>query len=150
MGFFKTGAILSFFRELFVYHHSSLEFRAKQLAAMIGANKRVEECEKELLEEIAKEIYPNEPNRADILVHTVLEYVHKIIELNGLDIDELLIDIDKELKETPRFVKKINIEMLKRFLECDSDEDTKILQIRIIEFLENEIKEYLDKIKEEG
>ena len=142
LNFFEKGALLSFFRELFVYHHSSLEFRAKQLAAMIVANANMDECEKELLDKIAHEIYPDSKERAGILIHTTIEYVDKVIELNGLDIDELLMDIDKELKETPRFVKKIDLDMLKRFFKCSHDEETKLTQIRILEFLENEKKEF--------
>jgi len=139
---FKKSAILSFFRELIVYHHSSLEFRAKLLAAMIVAGGEMKDCERDLLKKITKEIYPDNVDRAEILYHTTMEYVDKVIEDNGLDLDELLIDIDKELKETPRFVKKIDLESLKRFVGCSLDEDSKITRIRILEFFENEIKDY--------
>jgi len=145
VNFFKRGAILSFFRELFVYHHSSLEFRAKQLAAMIVADGDVSDCEKELLNKISHEIYPDNKERAGVLIHTTMEYVDKVIELNGLNIDELLIDIDDELKETPRFVKKIDIDMLKRFFQCPHNDETKLTQIRILEFLENEKNEFSKK-----
>ncbi len=145
--FFKKSAILSFFRELIVYHHSSLEFRAKLLASMIAAAGEIKECERDLLDKISKEIYIDNKDRAEILYHTTIEYVQKVIEDNGLDLDELLIDIDKELKENPRFVEKIDIDSLKKFIGCSLDEDVKITRIRIIEFLENEIKEYKRKDK---
>lgn len=109
---------------------------------MIVAGGEMKDCERDLLKKITKEIYPDNVDRAEILYHTTMEYVDKVIEDNGLDLDELLIDIDKELKETPRFVKKIDLESLKRFVGCSLDEDSKITRIRILEFFENEIKDY--------
>ncbi len=143
--FFKKSAILSFFRELIVYHHSSLEFRAKLLAAMIVAGGGLRDCERDLLDKISKEIYPDNLDRAEILYHTTIEYVEKVMEDNGLDLDELILDIDKELKETPRFIKKIDIKLLERFLGCSLNEEEKITRERIIDFLKDEIKEYEGK-----
>ncbi len=132
---------LSFFRELFVHHHRSLEFRAKVFASMIATNEVDDEKEYEILREIAKEIYKDDEYRVDVLVHTTKEYVDKIIRKNSLDIDRLLLDIDKELKKHKRYIKKINLEHLKRFYELDTDnEDKFILQTRILEFFENELK----------
>ncbi len=135
------GWFLSFFREVFVYHNSSLEFRAKLLAAMIGANQDMDDCELDILESIAKEIYPNDEARVDVLVRTTKEYVKKIIDKNGLELNELIKSIDRELKEEKRFCDKINIERLSRLLVCsEGDEETQLTQTRILEYLQNEIE----------
>ena len=132
--------IYSFFREFLVFHYSSLEFRAKLLASMISVKKEIDECEKELLEDISKEIYKDDEDRAEILVNTTLEYVKKVYEVNDLYIDDLLLDIDKSLKRYPKFYKKINIEKLKRFLKCKATPDEKLLRVRIIEYLQRELE----------
>jgi len=135
------GWFLSFFREVFVYHNSSLEFRAKLLAAMIGANQDMDDCELDILESIAKEIYPDDEARVDVLIRTTKEYVKKIIDKNGLELNELIKSIDRELKEEQRFCDKINIERLSRLLECsEGDEETQLTQTRILEYLQNEIE----------
>lgn len=131
---------LSFFRELFVYHHTSLEFRAKLFASMIATNKIDNTCEYKTLKEIAKEIYKDDEYRVDVLVHTTREYVNKIIENDSLDIDRLLIDIDRELKKNKRFIDKINLNHLRRFYSCNGDEETILLQTRILEFYESELR----------
>ncbi len=134
---------LSFFREIFVYHNSSLEFRAKLLAVVIGANKDIDECEKELLLEVAKETYPDDIARVDVLVNTTKEFVSKIIENNGLNVNELILRINQDLKEIKRFHEKIDTNQLRRFLVCsEEDEETYITQLRIIEFLENSIRNF--------
>ncbi len=140
------GWFLSFFREVFVYHNSSLEFRAKLLAAMIGANKDMDSCELDILEQIAKEIYPDDEARVDVLIRTTKEYVEKIISNNGLELNELMKSIDKTLKIEERFCEKINIERLSRFLECSvDDEETQLTQTRILEYLQEEIDQHFKK-----
>jgi len=136
---FKS-AFLSFFREIFVPHHRSLEFRAKLFATMISSNKEDNTREYDILEEISKEIYKNDEYRIDVLVRTTKEYIEKIVNNNSLDIDVLLLDIDKELKENRRYIDKINMEYLRRFYTNSGDETVEILQTRILEFFENEIK----------
>ena len=137
---------LSFFREVFVHHNSSLEFRAKLLAAMIGTNLEMDKCELEILDTIAKEIYPNDEARVDVLTRTTQEYVKKIIENNGLELNELIKSIDRELKIEERFFEKINIEQLSRFLGCSlEDEETQLTQTRILEYLQSEITTYKAK-----
>ncbi len=134
---------LTFFRDLFLYHNSSLEFRAKLFAAIIGANKHVDSCEKELLNQVAREIYPDDEARADVFVMTTIEYVTKIIQHNGLDLNELILAIDAELRDVKRFCEKVDIEKLRRFLVCsEDDEETQLIQQRILEFLENEVKNF--------
>ncbi len=137
------GRFLSFFREIFVYHNSSLEFRAKLLAAIIGSNKKINLCEEGVLEEVAKEIYPKNEARVDVLINTTKEFVKKIIEKNGLDVNELILSISRDLKEVKRFHQKIDIPMLERFLVCSkNDKETYIIQLRIIEFLKNSIQDF--------
>jgi hypothetical protein len=137
------GWFLSFFREIFVYHNSSLEFRAKLLAAVIGSNKVIDACEKELLQTVAEETYPEDIARVDVLMHTTKEFVNKIVDNNGLNVNELIVSINQDLKEVRRFHEKIEIKQLKRFLVCsEEDEETYITQVRIIEFLENSIENY--------
>jgi len=133
-------ALFSFFREFLVFHHSSLEFRAKLLAAMISVKKGDLECEEKTLKEIAHSIYKNNEIRADILINTTHEYIEKVKEMNDLGIDELILDIDKNLKKHRRFYSKIDIEILKRFLKCKASTEEKLLRLRIIEFLQNELK----------
>ncbi len=137
------GWFLSFFRDIFVYHNSSLEFRAKLLAAVIGANKKIDDCENDLLQKVAQETYPNDTARVDVLINTTKEFVSKIIDNNGLDVNELIMSINQDLKDMKRFHEKIDIEKLKLFLVCsEDDEDTHITQIRVIEFLENAIDNF--------
>ncbi len=134
---------LSFFRDIMLYHSSSLEFRAELLALMISANKGMNECELSLLKEVAQEIYPKDEARVDVLVRIVKEFVQKVIDNNGLDINELIDKVQYELKVESRFYEKIDIEMLKRFIKCaQNDAQTQLIQKRIIEFLELEIQNF--------
>jgi hypothetical protein len=134
--------LFSFFREFLVFHHSSLEFRAKLFAAMISAKKDIDKCEEETLNKIAYQIYKDDEVRAEIFINTVKEYIEKVREMNDLGVDELVVDIDKNLKKYPKFYKKIDIELLKKFLKCKASTDEKLLRLRIIEFLQDELKEY--------
>ena len=138
---FKNTKILflSFFRELFVHNHRSLEFRAKLFASMIASNKADNEKEYDILRDIAKEIYKNDEYRIDVLIHTTKEYVDKIVENNSLDIDCLILDIDKKLKKHKRYVGKINMNHLRSFYDSSGDEDSVLLQTRILEYYEAEI-----------
>ncbi len=136
------------FRELFLYHHDSLEFRAKIYALMIVSNsdygderlnhKRNEQhdiCEYEKLERIVEDIYPKDIHRQNTLILTTKEYVHKIREPNGLGIDELIFHIEKSLKKKPRYALKIIIEHLNELSKCPTDRDSTSYQTRIITFL---------------
>ncbi len=134
---------LSFFRDIFVYHTSSLEFRAKVIASVIAIKYGINECEERILEDLAYKTYKNDKARAKLLIQVTKEYVTKIIDKNELDINSLIRNIDNTLKSTKRLVYKINIKELKRFLECSEDsEEIHTIQKRIIEFLQLEIKEY--------
>ena len=66
--------IQKMFREFLVYHHSSLEYRAKLLTLMVSSNGEIDTCEKEKLKEIAQTIYSDNADRAALLIDTVNEY----------------------------------------------------------------------------
>jgi chromosomal replication initiation ATPase DnaA len=133
---------LKLFREFLVYHHSSLEYRAKLLTLMVSANGEICACEKQKLKEIAHKIYKTDYDRAMLLVDTVHEYHVKIVTNNGLDFEHLIAQVQKETKSVKRFVTKIDITLLSEFSQCTEDEDEKLFQTRILEFMENLKSEY--------
>jgi len=137
---------LSFFREFFIYHHKSLEFRAKVFASMIASNQKDDDVEYEILKEVAKEIYKDQ-YRINVLVETTKEYVEKIINIKSLNIDSLIKEIDREIRKNPRYITKINIRHLKKFLVQPehTDEKTYLLQLRIIEYFKNELRYFNNK-----
>ena len=110
------------FRELFLYHHSSLEFRAKLFAAVIAADHAANECEFDIVKVAGMAIYRDE-DRSNTLVLTTREYVKKVIEDNGLDIDELIDDIIRDRKAVPRYAKKIDTAQLRPLLECQGGDE---------------------------
>ena len=130
------------FREFLVYHHSSMEYRAKILTLIISSNGEMCECEKQKLKEIAHNIYGEDIERAELLIDTVNEYHTKIITNNGLDFEHLIQLVERESKEIPRFVEKIDIGLLKQLHECIDDEDEALFQMRILEFLQMLKDEY--------
>lgn len=130
------------FREFLVYHHSSLEYRAKILTLMISSNGEICECEKEKLQEIAKSIYGDDQERAELLLDTVNEYHMKIITQNGLDFEHLIQLVEKETKSVKRFAGKIDMKLLMQLHECMDSEEDKLFQQRILEFLQGLKDEY--------
>ena len=130
--------IMKMFREFLVYHHSSLEFRAKLLTLMVSSNGEMCECEKQKLKEIADTIYHDDPERAALLVDMVKEFHSKIITDNGLNFEHLIQQVAREVKEVKRFCNKIDIDLLMQLHTCmdDEDEEEKLFQMRIIEFLQ--------------
>lgn len=130
--------IMKMFREFLVYHHSSLEFRAKLLTLMVSSNGEMCECEKQKLKEIADTIYHDNPDRAALLVDMVKEFHSKIITDNGLNFEHLIQQVAREVKEVKRFCNKIDIDLLMQLHTCmdDEDEEEKLFQMRIIEFLQ--------------
>ena len=124
------------FRELFVHHHGSLEFRAKIFALIIGACPTPKVDNYILVKQLAEQIYKNDTNRANLLMLSTKEIVQKIKDDNGLDIDTLVENIQKELKIVPRYAKKIDVDSLAAFLEIDYDEDVIAYQKNILEFLQ--------------
>jgi hypothetical protein len=141
LGYRLKHYFLNAFRELFLYHHSSLEFRAKLFAAVIAANEHAGECEYEMVKQTGLSIY-SEKDRANTLVLTTKEYVEKVIDKNGLDIDALIHDIIRELKAIPRYAQKIHLEQFQPFIDCTEDNDTKAYQERIVELFARLKEEY--------
>ncbi len=128
------------FRELLLYHNSSLEYRAKVLTLVVSVNRKITPCEEKLLYETACDIYDNDEERAEILVEAVKEYFVKIITNNGLDFEHLVFQVEKETKAVRRFADKIDIEALNKFQVCIDDEEDRIYQQRVIAYLA-ELKE---------
>jgi uncharacterized tellurite resistance protein B-like protein len=129
--------VMKMFREFLVYHHSSLEYRAKILTLMISANGEICECEKQKLKEIAYSIYGDDQDRAELLIDAVNEYHEKIITNNGLNFEHLIQQVQKETKEVKRFCEKIDMEMLMKLHECMDNEEDILFQKRILEFLQS-------------
>jgi len=130
------------FRELLLYHNSSLEYRAKVFTLVIASTGEMNKCEERLLEEISCNIYEKDEERSEILVEAVKEYHDKIITNNGLDFDHLVFQVEKETKAVKRFSKKIDIEALNRFKACVKNEDDKIYQQRVIDYLRRLKEQY--------
>jgi len=130
------------FRELLLYHNSSLEYRAKLLTLIVSVNHEISPCEEELLYETACEIYNQDEERAEILVEAVKEYFDKIITNNGLDFEHLVFQVEKETKEIKRFAQKIDISQFEKFQQCLDNKEDRIYQRRVISFLENLKKQY--------
>ncbi len=130
------------FRELLVYHHSSLEYRAKILTLMIASNGEICECEKQKLKEIAHSIYGEDQERAELLIDTVIEYHTKIITNNGLNFEDLIQLVERETREVPRFTQKIDMGLIMNLHECMDNEEDSLFQQRIIEFLQSLKDEY--------
>ena len=135
---------MKMFREFLVYHHSSLEFRAKIITLMVSSNGEISECEKQKLKEIAYSIYSTDEERAELLIGTVNEYHNKIITNNGLDFEHHIQLVARDVRQVKRFYKKIDIDMLMKLHNCTSEEDEEemLFQKRILEFLQSLKDEY--------
>ena len=132
---FVRKKIKKFFREFLLYHNSSLEYRAKVLTLVVAVNQKITPCEEELLYQTACKIYNRDEERSEILVETVKEYFQKIVTNNGLDFEHLVFDVEKETKAVRRFAEKIDIDLLMEFQKCIDEEEDRIYQLRVIEFL---------------
>lgn len=102
---------------------------------MVAVNRDISPCEEQLLYETACDIYENDEERAEILVEAVIEYFDKIVTKNGLDYEHLVFQVEKETRMVGRFADKINIEQLKQFQSCIKDEEDRIYQERVLDFL---------------
>ena len=136
----------SAFREIIVYHNSSLEFRAKLFAIVAGADQKISKNEEKIIRASALKTYHNDENRATTLWLATKEYVTKIRSNNDLGIDELARDIEKLIKRNRRFVHKIDPELLRPLAEGQSDPDIQDYQYHIIEFLEKLKSDYTKDI----
>ncbi len=137
------------FRELFVHHHGSLEFRAKLFALLIASNEHPNTEIYTIIKNFGLNIYANDQDRANLLMLSTKELVKKVKDNNGLNIDKLIVHIQKELKIVPRYAKKIDIDALKPILNFTYDKDTLLYQKNILEFLQKLKNETLKTKKEQ-
>jgi uncharacterized protein YpuA (DUF1002 family) len=136
LGFRIKHHFFSAFREFFVHHHGSLEFRAKVFALIIAANDKASAENFVVVKDIGMHIYDGDEDRSNLLMLSTKELVQKVRDDNGLDIDLLVNNIQKELKIVPRYAKKIDIKALTPLLLLTHDENTHSYQENILEFLE--------------
>lgn len=139
--------LLNAFRELFVHHHGSLEFRAKLFALVVAVNEDAKEEAYNLIKQIGLSIYQNDEDRANLLVMSTKELVKKVQDDNGLYIDTLIANIQTELRVVPRYAKKIDIDSLAKLLELTKNPDTLLYQKNILEFLQKLKEETLQSKK---
>ena len=132
--------LLSVFREVFIPHHRSIEFRAKIFAAMLLAKKKQTDEDYNAIKDIAGEIYPGDEQRIGVLVSIVKEYILKAKTYKSLNLDSLLKEIDRDIKNNKKYIKKIDFSHLRRLIG-DDDEDA-LIQQRVYEFFVCEVKEY--------
>jgi hypothetical protein len=132
---------LTAFREPFLYHYTSLEFRAKVFALIIAPSyESAKEYDYKLLKEIAAEIYEGDRHRQGVFLNIVKEYIATILRNPSVAYDEIVKEINRKVKNNKKLAEKINIEHLSRFLNTDINEDKRLLQQRIFEFLEGQSK----------
>ena len=136
----------SAFRELFVHHHGSLEFRSKIFALVIAANNNVKVENYIIIKDIGLNIYNGDIDRANLLMLTTKEMVRKVLDNNGLGLDSLVVSIQKELKIIPRYAQKIDIKALRPLLSLTHNDDIYHYQENILEFLQS-LKEETLKMK---
>ncbi|MDK9694376.1 MAG: hypothetical protein OEL19_09060 [Sulfurimonas sp.] len=147
LSFLIKHYFFSAFRELFVHHHGSLEFRAKLFALVIAANEEAKVENYILVKKIGVDIYKNDEDRANLLMLSTKEFVNKIRENNEFTMDTLVLSIQRELRQAPRYAKKIDTESLKEFIALSHDRDTISYQENIVEFLEKLKEEILHEKK---
>jgi hypothetical protein len=135
--------LINMFRELILYHSDSLAFRAKLLTLLVvGNGDTINACEEEKLQQIAQAMYPDDYDRAQVLIEAVHEFYDKITEHNNLDYDSLIYSIEKDLRQSPRYVHKIDTQLFSRLRVCIDDEEEQIFHERILAFLDNAKEEY--------
>jgi len=120
-----------------VYHHESLEFRAKVFALVIASNEQYGDCEEIILHHACNSVYNEDEVRAKILAKTTNEYLLNYKQSGNNDIEKMLLSVDESIKENHKLTSKIDINMLKEFLECCENNHDRKLQSKVIEFLED-------------
>ena len=93
-----------------------------------------------MIKDIAGEIYPGDEQRIGVLVSIVKEYILKAKTYKSLNLDSLLKEIDRDIKNNKKYIKKIDFSHLRRLIG-DDDEDA-LIQQRVYEFFVCEVKEY--------
>jgi len=147
IGFKIKHHFFNAFRELFVHHHGSLDFRAKVFALVIAADPNAKVENYIIVKKTALDIYEGDEDRANLLMLSTKELVKKVQDNNGLYFDTLVVNIQQALKIVPRYAKKIDVESLKPLLELSSDRDIISYQENILEFLQTLKDETLTKKK---
>jgi len=138
--------LINMFREVLLYHSTSLTFRAKILTLyVLGDDGSISECEADSLREIANKIYPKNPDRVEILLEVVREYYDKITEHNNLVYDSLIKSIIDDIHRKPHFVRKIDLALYPALKTCLTREEDQIFHDRITDFLRN-LKEDHEKL----
>ncbi|MEA1891479.1 MAG: hypothetical protein U9N33_02065 [Campylobacterota bacterium] len=135
LGFKLKHHFFNAFREIFVHHHGSLEFRAKIFTLLIAVNEDIPDDIYMIIKNIGLEIYNDDEDRANLLMLSTQELVKKVHDKNGLDIDTLVLHLQKELRIVPRYAKKIDITSLQPIIAMTDDKDILSYQKNIIEFL---------------
>jgi hypothetical protein len=114
---------------------------------MISVNEEATVDNYILVKKISMNTYKNDEERADLLTLSTKEIVDKVKDNNGLGVDTLIVSIQKELRNIPRYAKKIEIDNLRKIIQYTYDEDTIAYQENILEFLEKLKNETLKKRK---
>lgn len=149
LGFKIKNFFFNAFREIFVHHHGSLEFRAKIFALLIAADENISDEYYDCIKDIGLHIYQGDEERTNLLIMTTKELVKKITDENNLNYDTLIPHLQKELKLIPRYAKKIDTLLLKPILSVTKDKDTLSYQENILEFLQELKEETLQKKQRE-
>lgn len=136
IGFKLKHYLFNAFREIFVHHHGSLEFRAKLFTLMIAVDENFSDENFTIVQDLGLQIYEGDKDRANLLLLTTKELVRKVHDDNGLTIDTLIASIQHELKMLPRYAKKIETTSLRPLLAFTQDADTILYQENILEFLD--------------
>jgi len=59
-----------------------------------------------------------------------------------LNFEHLVFQVEKETRDVKRFSEKIDVEALMKFQACDMNEEERLYQLRVIEFLSDLKKRY--------
>ncbi len=138
--------LINMFREVLLYHSDSLAFRARLFTLLVlGNGDKINACEEAKLREVAHTLYPDDHDRAEVLLEAVHEFYDKVTENNNLVYDSLIKRIADDVKNTPRYTRKIDTKLFATFKECIDDEEERIFHDRIITFL-NDLKEEYGKL----
>lgn len=129
-------------RITFLGVNNSFDFKAKLIACVIGVVKEERQDLKRTLEKLTKEIYKKEFRRR-LFLATIYQYV-KLIKQDTLGVDKILKGIKKLTKQNPKLKRKINFVqldrlVLKKSIKEGESEIEDYAQIRVLEFLKNEV-----------
>ncbi len=129
------------FRKMFLYNHSSLEFRAKLYTLMIISSNEDFKYHQNSLEDISNSIYSSK-DRAEALVMTIKEYFDDLSHKKDRADEILILEILDDLRHIPRFALKIEPKYLEILAQNTHTHNEKLYQEKIIEFLIQKRYEY--------